>query len=416
MTSLTFIQSIFPLLFLPIIALVATVFRLGPAGAALGVMIISAETTLAIAYRAGPFALIRQSLQVEVLFAQFYILCTFISAVPIAALLSARKRLVKKLAERNRLMKMAERAAGVGHWHLDAITGHLYWSAEVFRIHGRDEKIPPVVSDAIKLYHPDDRALVEGCVTRAQSEGIAFDFKARLLLQDKQIKHVRSRGEVERSDDGSISGLFGIIQDITKQVLTEDELFNARLAAEKNASHATYLAETDEVTGLLNRRKILKVLRLEMSGATKSQTPISVAIFDIDHFKQVNDNWGHPIGDQVLKAVAQQAQKALRGRDMLGRLGGEEFIAVLPGADHQASLRIAERLRRAIETGSEIHLPPVTASFGVACLEAGETIEDLIERADAALYEAKNLGRNQTILAKCGSAPKALSHAFSDQD
>jgi diguanylate cyclase (GGDEF)-like protein len=120
-------------------------------------------------------------------------------------------------------------------------------------------------------------------------------------------------------------------------------------------------------------------------------------MFDIDHFKQINDCFGHPIGDAVLRRVAQAARRAMRSEDLVGRIGGEEFLCILPGVDDKLGPVLAERLRHAIAENRRDSdgLPNATVSLGLAIHRAGDTGETLLARADAALYEAKNAGRNQ---------------------
>jgi diguanylate cyclase (GGDEF)-like protein len=119
-------------------------------------------------------------------------------------------------------------------------------------------------------------------------------------------------------------------------------------------------------------------------------------MFDIDHFKRINDCFGHATGDEVLKKVARIARSVMRGDDVVGRIGGEEFVCLLSGLDRQRALALAERLRRAVSEGDRSDgLPVTTISLGVALLRAGDTSTSLLERADAALYEAKEAGRNQ---------------------
>ncbi len=165
------------------------------------------------------------------------------------------------------------------------------------------------------------------------------------------------------------------------------------------------LARTDVLTGLPNRREILARLQSELDRSERSRHPVSVLMLDVDHFKKVNDTYGHAAGDQVLQAVAQAANACLRRIDSCGRIGGEEFLVVLPEADSTEATAVAERLRTAIEglmIIAEAHTVRVTTSIGIALLPAGETHpspESLIQRADNALYVAKEGGRNRVVLA-----------------
>jgi len=165
------------------------------------------------------------------------------------------------------------------------------------------------------------------------------------------------------------------------------------------------LAETDALTGAANRRAFLQYLEMETEKARRHQTPVSVVMLDLDHFKAVNDTYGHAAGDQVLKDTVTEVQKCLREKDMLGRLGGEEFAVILHNADLDTAGQAAEHLRQTIEAmdvrnsaGKRI---PVTASLGVTSVNLSEgldTAESLLQEADDALYEAKNSGRNRVVL------------------
>jgi two-component system cell cycle response regulator len=148
----------------------------------------------------------------------------------------------------------------------------------------------------------------------------------------------------------------------------------------------------DPLTRLYNRRFLFSQLGALVSGARRHQRPMAVALVDLDRFKAVNDDHGHETGDEVLVAAADALQRALRAEDVLGRLGGEEFLALLPDTDAEAAARTGERLRAAVaDAGGPV---PVTASVGWAVLEDGEAPDALVRRADTALYDAKAAGRD----------------------
>jgi diguanylate cyclase (GGDEF)-like protein len=174
-------------------------------------------------------------------------------------------------------------------------------------------------------------------------------------------------------------------------VKLQDELRAALKVSEFRATH-------DSLTGLLNRPAILEVLGKELSRARRTQTPLSVVMADIDHFKQINDVYGHAAGDQVLRQAAQRITSSIRQYDHCGRYGGEEFLVVLPGCDRSSARDIAERLRHNVcksDIPIEDKAVRVTLSLGLAEYRQGQDVDALIKEADAALYRAKQQGRNR---------------------
>ena len=306
-----------------------------------------------------------------------------------------------RMRESVRLLSMAERVAQVGHWRLDAATRTMFWSSQVYTIYRMPTDRVPSIELALASYHPNDREMVRERVASALTNGGDFSYEARIIRGDGSVRHVVSRGQAELGPGASVLGVFGVLQDVTHQVEIEQELEAARAAAEQAAQRATTLAETDELTGVASRRKALRWLDRAIAEARTTRRPLSLAIFDIDHFKRVNDQFGHAVGDEVLKRIAGTAANVVRVNDLVGRLGGEEFLAVLPGADTPLALVIAERLRAAIEAagGEPDQGPRVTASIGVATMGPDTTATQLLHLADCALYEAKKAGRNALRLA-----------------
>jgi diguanylate cyclase (GGDEF)-like protein len=160
------------------------------------------------------------------------------------------------------------------------------------------------------------------------------------------------------------------------------------------------LAQTDELTGVLNRRYIMKALNDEAERAQRGGTPLSIAIIDLDFFKRINDTYGHPAGDEVLKSMAIALASNIRHIDRLGRYGGEEFLLVFPGSGEQDAVAAIDRLRGIVATidwnaiSSNLR---VTMSAGVAQVRSDEAPSDALNRADKALYQAKDAGRNCVI-------------------
>jgi diguanylate cyclase len=166
---------------------------------------------------------------------------------------------------------------------------------------------------------------------------------------------------------------------------------------------AEHRANTDTLTGLPNRRAFDQFLRAAQISAMETGEPLSLLLIDIDRFKQFNDNFGHGVGDQVLRLMANALRERVREQDLPARYGGEELIVVLPGAELDACAEVAERIRRSIaecritrRSTGEL-LPAITVSIGAAQFRPGESATQLIERCDAALYLAKRTGRNRVV-------------------
>jgi diguanylate cyclase (GGDEF)-like protein len=161
---------------------------------------------------------------------------------------------------------------------------------------------------------------------------------------------------------------------------------------EELARRLAAAANTDELTGVPNRRAWEHLFKSEMARARHEETELSVAILDLDRFKEFNDRYGHPAGDRRLREAAEAWQAELRASDLLARYGGEEFAVLLPDCGTEAAATLIERLR-------EVTPHEQTVSAGLASLTGGEEAVELMERADAALYRAKRRGRDRTVLA-----------------
>jgi diguanylate cyclase len=204
--------------------------------------------------------------------------------------------------------------------------------------------------------------------------------------------------------------LEGVIA-VTKSVREENHKLEQRLAETStevaslrmNIDHIQQEAMQDPLTGVKNRKSfdtaIIKLIR----HAREAGEPLALVVADVDHFKTFNDKWGHQTGDQVLRLVAEVMNANTKGQDLLARYGGEEFAIILPGTSLDNAVMLADRMRRAIESRrlkkrrTNEDLGVITMSMGVALLNADDSVESLIERADMGLYEAKRAGRNRVI-------------------
>lgn len=189
-----------------------------------------------------------------------------------------------------------------------------------------------------------------------------------------------------RSDDKAIERMFLIVQDVTEIAAYENQLIELNIK--------------DPLTGIFNRRHLEARLREEVERHRRHKHGLSLAMIDIDHFKKVNDTYGHPCGDQVLIGVAQAVAGAIRSTDLVGRYGGEEFCCVLPETSIAGAFMLMERIRAKIAAEvfctNDTNLS-VTISIGVAEIGMDQTGEQLLGSADTALYEAKHSGRNRVV-------------------
>ncbi len=197
-----------------------------------------------------------------------------------------------------------------------------------------------------------------------------------------------------------------------RMVQLQEDLSTALEDSEFRASH-------DPLTGLWNRGAILEILQKEMSRSKREGTPVSIVMADIDHFKQVNDQFGHLAGDAVLREVARKFQSSLRPYDSIGRYGGEEFLVVIPGCDCEEAWGLADRVRGEFSTNSTSTSEGVfaiTLSFGVAAADSTQdsSTDEVIRLADEALYRAKEKGRNR--VEKGGPRHVGLDYALDGEN
>jgi diguanylate cyclase (GGDEF)-like protein len=175
--------------------------------------------------------------------------------------------------------------------------------------------------------------------------------------------------------------MVGFFHDVTERKKTEEEI---RL-----------LATTDSLTGIANRRAFSTHLESEIERASRYGTPLSLLMYDVDYFKQVNDTFGHDAGDDILQALTAVVKAHIRAVDMVARWGGEEFMILMPESDVSAAAEAAEKLRRVVAGSLFEHVGSLTVSFGVAAFAPHDASNTLLKRVDNALYKAKENGRNR---------------------
>jgi two-component system cell cycle response regulator len=272
---------------------------------------------------------------------------------------------------------------------------------------------------ALELGMSEDFELIIVSLTLLHEDGL------RLCSQLRSHERTRQAPILLIADEGDLSrvakGLeLGANDYLLKPIDRNELLARVRTQVRRKRYHeklrhnyeqSLSMALTDSLTGVFNRRYVSAHLPRLMERSWESQKPVAILMFDIDHFKAVNDTYGHGVGDEVLREVASRTNRNLRNFDLVARYGGEEFIVVMPDTDRDAAYAVAERLRRRVgeETfavSTDVAEITVTISIGVAVADGvGDTADAILKRADDALYQAKRSGRNRTVASGVAEAP-----------
>ncbi|MDJ0978859.1 MAG: GGDEF domain-containing protein [Erythrobacter sp.] len=310
----------------------------------------------------------------------------------------ARQR-ARAMNELLRTVRMAENMADLGVWQYDPVTGEQQWSDGMRQLFGVDHTDEFVAGDAETLLYANDIDLISQVSQRA-NERTPFTLRYEIHGYDGVPRSICVQACNLFGEGGVVVRIVAVVRDVTDQISRERQLEDSRMAAIREARRARELADTDPLTGLANRRRVMAELDRLIIEARQERKPLVLIVFDIDRFKQVNDTHGHLEGDKVLRRVAQISQDHVRDLDLVGRVGGEEFVWVVPQVSQFQAEPMAQRLREAVENGSGVGaVPHVTISVGLAELQDGDTSLTLFSRADNALYAAKKGGRNTVKLA-----------------
>ena len=329
-----------------------------------------------------------------------------LAILSLAALAIYERGTVLRLAEENSalaqsisLLELAESLAGVGRWRFDVGTGGHQWSPVLCTLMGIHPPRQPDEALLREVLGPDGGGLT-ATLMRHKTDREPFMVEFEIVRPDGEHRLLRARARNEFAGGGAAVQVFMVARDVTEEYEQARRLKAEQEMALATARRAQELANTDPLTGLANRRYAMSEIDRAIMVARKQKTPLSLLVFDLDHFKSVNDTHGHIAGDRVLAKVARLAQLLVPRGDLVARFGGEEFVILLQGADTRAACEFSEKLRWTIESGSAVEdVPGVTASIGYANFEPSDTSLTLFARADAALYEAKMAGRNQIRMA-----------------
>ena len=373
----------YPMLFAPMLPLVLIAFRVGHVGAAASIVILAVIGGVATMSDTGPLMLIPLSTGERVLAFQFYLALSFLLSMPVAAELNGRRRLFQMLQEsESRFRAIAEHSGDVVlNVNLAGVIE--YASPSALEQMGCAPALL-VGQGVTDLADARDREMVRAiCQSALAHPGSVHqaEFRPLTALSDLDCCEMVSRAVVD--ERGQPVGVVSMIRDISRHKARQRAL--------------QQVAARDALTGADSRRAFLDKLDAEMLRAADGARS-SLLLMDLDHFKSVNDRYGHGGGDRVLTGFVQAIQPELRDGDSIGRLGGEEFAILLVDCDRRAAAQLCDRLRQRLSAPIRVNdkddTIAVTFSAGLVQLDGGSTRSAMLEAADRALYDAKHSGRN----------------------
>ena len=315
----------------------------------------------------------------------------------LAAMRGGLRQAFLNLEKNEARLANAQRIASVGDWEMDIVSGSLTRSDEVYSIVGSKRgELTESSAIPLKIVHPDDKQMVEESLHAAQHRGEGFGIDFRIVLANGDTRVVHAQAEVAHDDAGKPIRISGTIQDISERKKAEEQI--------------QHLALHDGLTGLPNRLLFEEQVDKALAAAQRLDQKLATLFFDLDRFKNINDSLGHHVGDALLKEVAKRVTHCLRKSDYMvrgametsdntmARMGGDEFTVLLPNLSHaEDAARVARRIMEALAIpfqigGGEVF---VSASIGIALYPIdGSDVATLIKNSDAAMYHAKNEGRN----------------------
>ncbi len=280
----------------------------------------------------------------------------------------------------------------LGNWYWYVKSNHvLFNEAKVIALGYHKEEIPENIGFDFftNKLHPDDyEHVMDAMRSHLYGKSSIYETTYRIQTKDGQWIWFYDRGKITKRDaDGKPELVAGIVFDITEQKRMEELL-------EKQNQQLLELSRTDSLTGLFNRRALNEKLDYEIRRVRRIKSHLNLLMLDIDHFKQINDTYGHLTGDKILIRVAETLKEIVRSTDIVGRFGGEEFLIILPDCSLSDGVGVAEKIRTAV---AKLIFPSdmqITISGGIVEYK-NENIDKFIEHADQYLYQAKENGRNR---------------------
>lgn len=297
----------------------------------------------------------------------------------------SKKQSDEKLKKIHERYMLAVKGNHDGIWDWDMVTDELFLSERWKNILGyADSELESAHGLFKSLLHPDDKDRVSDYLkSYLRGDFEHYNIEFRMRHKNGKYRWINARGEALLDKNGKPHRMAGSHTDITEKKEMEKKLEE--------------LASIDDLTGVWNRRYFFEMGKTEFLRSKRYKASFALMMIDLDHFKTINDTYGHAAGDEVLKRITAVLKKNLRDVDILARLGGEEFAVLLPNTETHGANIVAERLRKAVESSLfifENREMPATISIGIADHKSSASLDELIKNADSALYTAKNQGRN----------------------
>lgn len=296
--------------------------------------------------------------------------------------ITRRKEAESEVRNLTQRLTLATHAAHIGIWEYEPESGRVVWDPTMYEIFGlSSEQFQGRFEDIAPHIHADDLPHLEALTQESLSQGSDFVTTFRILRHGHEIRYIDAHAVVVPANNSHPARMIGVNRDITERKRNEQELVR--------------LATTDPLTGSFNRGYLQRAIDQEVNRARRYGDPLSLIMYDLDKFKQVNDTWGHDVGDHVLAHTTGVVRDTIRRTDVLARWGGEEFMVLCPRTTAADAAVLAERLLEALRAHPAEVAGVVTASIGVVTLREGEDTNTLLKRVDDLLYSAKTTGRDR---------------------